>query len=66
MSVSCSLSQASLVAIVVPDQEYFAEWANAHGFAGGMEELCANAVSIHTYIHPSIHTYMYMYVYDYS
>lgn len=30
------------------------EWANAHGFAGGMEELCANAVSICTY------TYMYI------
>ena len=36
--------KASLVAIIVPDQEYFVEWANAHGFAGGMEELCTNAV----------------------
>ena len=46
MLVPCFCVQATVVAVIVPDQEYLTEWANLHGFPGGMEELCANAVSI--------------------
>lgn len=43
----CSLKQACLVAIIVPDPDFLPDWASKKGFKGSYEELCRNKAMKH-------------------